>query len=133
MEIRRIEPEEAQRLLESGEGWTYLDVRTREEFDAGHVPGAVNIPIIVRNTAGRGMVPNPSFLQDVAERFGNGDRIITGCQRGGRSLKAAQILQMNGFAEVVDMRGGYDGEISPDGAITFPGWARRGLPTSTEP
>ena len=38
MNVKRVEPEEAKALLESDAGYTYLDVRTAEEFAAGHVP-----------------------------------------------------------------------------------------------
>ena len=37
MEIKRITPEDAQKLLGSNAGYIYLDVRTAPEFDAGHV------------------------------------------------------------------------------------------------
>lgn len=41
--LTRISPQEASQKL--AEGWTYVDVRTVEEFEAGHPPGAVNVPI----------------------------------------------------------------------------------------
>ena len=132
MSIQRIEPEEAKALLDLGEGYTYLDVRTVEEFAAGHVPDAINIPVLVRNPAGPGLQPNPEFLDQVGEKVAPDSKVITGCLRGGRSLKAAEILAGNGYTQIVDMRGGYDGEMDPTGAIVFPGWARRGLPTTTE-
>ncbi len=46
MELKRIVPEEAKALLDSGQGYTYLDVRTVEEFDEGHVQGAKNVPFL---------------------------------------------------------------------------------------
>ncbi len=39
MEIKRITPEEAKELLDSKKGYLYLDVRSVQEFDTGHVPG----------------------------------------------------------------------------------------------
>jgi rhodanese-related sulfurtransferase len=132
MSIRRIEPEEAKSLLDSAEGYTYLDVRTVEEFAAGHVPNAINIPVLVRNPAGPGLQPNAEFLGQVQGKLAQDSKVITGCLRGGRSLKAAEILAGNGYTGIVDMRGGYDGEMDPTGAVIFPGWARRGLPTTTE-
>lgn len=130
VEIRRIEPAEAREILESGKGYTYLDVRSREEFVAGHAPGAVNIPVMNRNPAGAGLVPNPEFVEQVRERFPDSSTpLITACLRGGRSLKAAQILAGEGYTEIIDMRGGYDGEMGPGGQITVEGWARLGFPT----
>lgn len=46
MELKRISPEEAQTLLHSSSGHIYIDVSTTREFDAGHVPGAKNIPVL---------------------------------------------------------------------------------------
>lgn len=42
---------EALDLLQK-QGYEYLDVRTVEEFQAGHAPGAVNIPVMVRGPGG---------------------------------------------------------------------------------
>ena len=132
MEIQRIDPEEAKRLLDSDEGYAYLDVRSRDEFRAGHAPGAVNIPLLDNNPAGPGLLPNSHFLQEVEESFGKDAKIIAACLRGGRSLKAARLLVGNGYTHVVDMRGGYDGETDREGNVTFPGWSRRDLPTTTD-
>lgn len=130
MDVERIEPEKAKELLDSGEGYAYLDVRSREEFAAGHVPGAVNVPLMNRHPSGAGMVPNPEFVSEVQQKFIKDDKIICACLRGGRSLKATQILLSEGYTNVVDMRGGYDGELDAAGNVVFPGWARRGLPTT---
>ncbi len=131
MDIERIEPEKAKELLDSDEGYTYLDVRSPEEFAAGHVPGAINVPLLNRHPAGAGMIPNANFVGEVQRRLGKADKIICGCLRGGRSLKATQILISEGYTGIVDMRGGYDGELDAAGNVVFPGWARRGLPTTT--
>ena len=131
MEIRRITPEEAKQLLESNQGYVYLDVRTVVEFDAGHVPGARNVPLLEPDASGR-MQPNPKFLETVQQNFAGDARIITGCKVGGRSMKAAELLLSSGFQNVVDMRGGFDGERDPSGALRFPGWAPRGLPVTKE-
>jgi rhodanese-related sulfurtransferase len=129
--VQRVEPDEARILLESGAGYAYLDVRSVEEFAAGHVPGAVNIPLLERNPGGPGLRPNPRFVEDVEAGFPKDAKLITACQRGGRSLKAAEILIARGYTSVIDMRGGYDGEIDASGMLTCPGWARRGFPTTS--
>ena len=130
MDVKRISPEEAKDLLELGEGYTYLDVRSIPEFEAGHAPGAKNIPVLHRTPYG--MQPNGDFV-DVCERaLGKDAKLITACLKGGRSLHAARLLLANGFTNVVDMRGGFDGESGPMGHIVYPGWARRGLPVTTE-
>jgi rhodanese-related sulfurtransferase len=131
MEINRITPEKAKELLDSETGYVYLDVRTVQEFDAGHVPGAKNIPVLEPDPGGR-MQLNPRFVELVEGNFGKDAKVITGCQQGGRSLKAAELLLAAGFSNVVDMRGGFGGETDMSGRLTFPGWVPRGLPTSRE-
>ena len=130
MEVHRISPEEAQSLLDSAQGYTYLDVRTVEEFQAGHVPGAKNVPVLERGPAG--MEPNPRFIEVVSANFPKDTKLITGCQKGARSLRAAGLLQQAGFTAVIDMRGGFGGETDASGQISYPGWKPRGLPTTTE-
>jgi rhodanese-related sulfurtransferase len=132
MDIKRIDPEEARELLDSEEGYTYLDVRSEEEFAMEHVPGSINIPVATRNPMGPGLVPNPEFTSQVEEQFDKDSRIITACLRGGRSLAAARALAENGFTGIVDMRGGYDAELDAFGNVIVEGWARRGFPTTTD-
>jgi rhodanese-related sulfurtransferase len=131
LQIKRISPEEAKRLLDSGAGYAYVDVRTVEEFDAGHVPGAKNIPVLELNPGGR-MQFNPRFVEVVEANFPKDSNLIIGCQKGARSLRAAQILLEAGYAKAVDMRGGFGGETDAFGRLTFPGWEPSGFPTATE-
>ncbi len=130
MALKRISPEEAQELLESDEEYVYLDVRSVPEFEAGHPPGARNVPILHRTAYG--MQPNHEFVEVCERAIGKDTKIITACLRGGRSMRAAQVLMHHGFENVVDMRGGYDGEADRMGNIAYDGWARRGLPVTSE-
>ena len=132
MDIKRLDPEEARQLLDSQEGYTYLDVRSEEEFAQGHVPGAVNIPVATSNPLGPGLVANPDFNKQVAAQLDKDSKIITACLRGGRSLKAAMMLTAEGYTGIVDMLGGYDAELDAFGNVVVAGWARRGFPTTTE-
>ena len=132
MNIQRLSPEETRDALEGAAGWTYLDVRSRGEFAAGHVAGAINIPLLDRNPSGPGLAPNPNFLEDVRGAFAADAKLITGCRRGGRTMRAAQILVGAGFTDVVDMRGGIDGELDGSGQVVYPGWGPRGLPLTTQ-
>ena len=130
MELKRISPQEAHDLLETGDGYVYLDVRSVPEFEAGHAPGAKNIPLLHRTAMG--MQPNQDFVRVCESALGKDAKIITACLKGGRSMRAAQVLIRNGFSNVVDMRGGFHGESDMTGALVYPGWAPCGLPVTTE-
>ncbi|KAG5060931.1 hypothetical protein AAZX31_01G148900 [Glycine max] len=96
-------------------GHRYLDVRTPEEFDAGHAPGAINIPYMFR--VGSGMTKNSNFIREVSSQFRKDDEIIVGCELGKRSMMAASDLLAAGFTGLTDMAGGYAA------------WTQNGLPT----
>jgi rhodanese-related sulfurtransferase len=121
----RISPKEASDKL--AEGWTYVDVRTTQEFEAGHPAGALNVPIM--HAGGGGMVPNSDFARVLTALFPKDAKIIVGCKSGSRSLRAAQMLLTQGFTNVLDQRAGWDGARSPFGEVTEPGWSRAGLPS----
>ena len=131
MEIKRISPEEAKELLDTNPEAVYLDVRTVPEFEAGHVPGAKNVPVLERNIQGQ-MQPTPRFAEIVEANFGKDVKCVTGCQKGARSMMAAEILTAAGFTNVTDMRGGWGGEMDMTGRMVYPGWIGRGLPVTTE-
>jgi len=124
-DIKRISPQEANEKL--AEGWTYVDVRTTEEFADGHPAGAVNVPLML--AGGGGMAPNADFVRVMSAAFPKDAKIVCGCKVGGRSLRAAQALVAEGFTNVLDQRAGWDGARNPFGQVTEPGWSRVGLPT----
>ena len=132
MDVNRIDPAEARGLLESEPGYICLDVRTAEEFAAGHVPAAVNIPVVEKNPMGLGLVPNPDFSSQVEQQFDKDRKIITLCLRGVRSMHAATMMMALGYTEVVDMQGGYDAEMDAEGNMVVEGWARRNFPTTKD-
>jgi len=123
MAVRRVEPDEAAELIEAG--WTYLDVRSVAEFEEGHAPGAYNVPLL-DFVAGEGLRPNTNFLVEVLATFDLRKPLVVACKSGGRSARAAAILVESGFTDVVDMRGGFYGEVDHTGVVSCPGWAQRG-------
>jgi hydroxyacylglutathione hydrolase len=72
---------------------TVLDVRTRSEWEEGHVPGARHVPL--------------AELTSRLEELSGAGPIAVHCQGGSRSAVAASVLQAAGFDEVSNLEGGY--------------------------
>jgi rhodanese-related sulfurtransferase len=123
--IRRVSPSEAKSLLDLG--YSYVDVRTVEEFHDLHPVGALNIPL---HTVGAlGAAPSTAeFVAAVERRFAKDAKIVVGCAAGVRSLRAAELLVAAGFTDVVDQRAGMEGARGPFGNLVEPGWIDAGLP-----
>lgn len=131
MSVKNIDPEQAKDILDSDTKAVYIDVRTEQEFLNGHVPGSVNIPVVWPDQATRQMKPNPDFVKVVGAHFTMDKRIIVGCQAGGRSQFAADLLGQAGFEDVSNMQGGFGGGRNAMGQVV-PGWMQLGLPVETE-
>jgi rhodanese-related sulfurtransferase len=124
MTVKRVSPEEAKHLIDD-EGFVYVDVRSLPEFEAGHPTGAYNVPLM--HQAPTGMTPNPDFLGVMEKSFPKTAKLVVGCKAGGRSARAAAVLESAGFTDVVDQKAGYEGPSPLE-----PGWRPKGLPTSTQ-
>lgn len=129
--MKEISPQEAWNALRQDAESVYIDVRTVEEFAAGHPEGAVNIPIAFHDPA-RGMVHNADFLEVVAKHFSKERKLMLGCQAGPRSHNAANLLERQGYRDVASVRGGFGGLRDPYGQVVAEGWAALGLPVSRE-
>ena len=132
MPIKSISPKEASDLLDHQPGWVYLDVRSVPEFFRGHPRGAVNVPLAHADPATGQMVPNPDFLRVVRASFSPETPLLIGCFSGGRSMKAAEVLDQAGYRSVLNVRGGFGGARDPMGRVVEPGWADLGLPVEGE-
>ncbi len=86
-----IRPSEYQEVFADPESHLLIDVRTPEEFNAGHIAGAVNIP--VESLASR--------LDEVPAN----EPIVVYCRSGNRSATAAGILTGAGYKPVYDLGG----------------------------
>lgn len=117
---------EARQMQEAGS--TYVDVRSRPEFEAGHPAGAVNVPLIDRDPATGQMMPNGDFIRVMQSTFAPDASLLIGCQVGGRSMRAAQMLESFGFSDVTNVKGGFAGVKDPMGRSIDPGWLESGLP-----
>lgn len=105
-QIREVSTADAQGLLGRR---VVLDVREPEEFAAGHLPGAINIPRGVLEFK-IGMVP-PLAATKAA--------ILLYCRTSGRAALSSVQLQKLGYCDVLSMAGGFEA------------WNREGRPTET--
>jgi rhodanese-related sulfurtransferase len=133
MEIAQIKPPEAHETLQTDRGAVYLDVRTAEEFHAGHPAGARNVPLVLFDPATRQPRPNPDFVAAVDRIVPRTAKLLVGCQSGGRSEHACQLLAAAGFTDVTNVCGGFGGARDRTGRVTVPGWRDAGLPVETGP
>lgn len=131
MQYETLTPPEANERLSQKGGWIYLDVRSVQEFEAGHVPGSYNIPLMDIGSSG-GMEPNPNFEAVVAKTFAADSKLVVGCAAGGRSARACQLLIAKGFTNLVNMHGGFSGASDPYGGPGQAGWEACGFSVSTE-
>jgi molybdopterin/thiamine biosynthesis adenylyltransferase/rhodanese-related sulfurtransferase len=92
-EISEIDAPEGASLL--GDGTLFVDVRERDEWEEGHIPGAVHVP--------RG------FLESRVEQLApdHGRPIVVYCAGGSRSAFATKTMQELGYTNVVNLAGGY--------------------------
>jgi rhodanese-related sulfurtransferase len=127
--ITQISARQASELMQSGH--TYVDVRTPEEYDAGHAAGAVNVPAFLPNAMGQ-MTLNPDFLPVMEANFAADAWLAMGCRSGGRSMRAAELLAQHGFTNVSNIAGGFGGAKDPFGRLVAPGWIQEGLPVDKE-
>ena len=132
MGVQNVTAEEAKEILDSDNNVVYIDVRTENEFMSGHVPNALNIPVVLPDPATRQMKPNVEFVRVVSAHFPKNKRIIVGCQMGGRSQLAAQILGQEGFEAVSNMQGGFGGARDAMGRTVALGWSQLGFPVEME-
>jgi rhodanese-related sulfurtransferase len=93
---------EFKKILDSGKDLVLIDVRTADEYDAAHIPGAIHIP--------RGLTEwvTPKMIEDTDIP------IYTYCRTGARSAFVAQRLTEMGYTNVTNI---YD---------AFKGWVEAG-------
>jgi rhodanese-related sulfurtransferase len=88
-----IDAKQAIHLLENDDNVTLLDVRTIQEYKAGHLRGATLIPVEV-------LSENLGMLKEDKDK-----KIIVYCRTGSRSVSASRTLEENGFTPL-NVRGG---------------------------
>lgn len=103
---RQITMEEAAKRMEQEPAAIILDVRRPDEYQVGHIPGAINIP---NETIGREELPQ---LPDKDQT------ILVYCRSGNRSKQASEKLAALGYTQVLEFGGILDwpGQVVTEGA-----------------
>ncbi|MBE6852574.1 MAG: rhodanese-like domain-containing protein [Ruminococcus sp.] len=88
-----ISQEEAKELMDTQENYIILDVRTQEEFDEKHIPGAILIP--------------DYEIEEKAEKIltDKNQLILVYCRSGRRSKNASEILEKLGYTYIREFGG----------------------------
>ena len=89
----QITAEEAKKIMDSGEEHIVLDTREQDEFDEGHIPGAILIPYTEIENKAEEMLPDKDKL------------ILVYCRSGRRSKIAAESLAKLGYTNVKEFGG----------------------------
>jgi rhodanese-related sulfurtransferase len=131
MPIKQQKPTDAHDTLTKNPDAIYLDVRTEGEFAQGHATGAINVPVVFIKGPGN-MQLNDDFTTVVEKVLPKNAKLIVGCQAGGRSQRACEILEEAGYTDLTNVVGGFGGQRDQSGAVIVKGWRDEGLPTSTE-
>ena len=98
---KQVSMEEGLELMEADSDYILLDVRRDDEFEEGHIPGAINIP-------------NESIgTEEIAELPDKNQTIYVYCRSGNRSKQAANKLVQLGYTNVIEFGGiiDYSGEV----------------------
>ena len=89
----QITAEEAKKIMDTQEGYVILDTRTREEYDEGHIPGAI-------------VISHDEIRQQAERVLKDKDQLIfVYCRSGRRSKLAAQDLADMGYTNVKEFGG----------------------------
>lgn len=88
-----ITAEEARQIMDAEEDYVILDVRTQEEYDQGHIPGAIVIPHEEIEEKAQQALPDKNQL------------ILVYCRSGRRSKIAAEALLRLGYTNIKEFGG----------------------------
>ena len=90
---KQITPDEAKKIMDSGEEHIILDTREQYEYDEGHIPGAILIPYTEIENKAEEIIPDKDA------------QILVYCRPGRRSKIAAESLEKLGYTNVKEFGG----------------------------
>ena len=94
--IKEISAAELHSCLQSGA--QLIDVREPSEFEGGHVPRAISIPL--------------ASVPENVEQFRSATDVYVICQSGARSMRACEFLHDAGITNVINVAGGTSGWLA---------------------
>lgn len=92
--FKQITAEEAKTMMDEQDGILVLDVREQSEYDAGHIPGAVLLPV--------GSIDEESAAAVIP---GKDAAVLVYCRSGNRSKKASKALVDLGYTKIYEFGG----------------------------
>jgi phage shock protein E len=87
--IKQITPKD----LDQKKGMVILDVRTNKEYEGGHIPGSIHVPL--------------SDIGDKIKKLKKDKELVVYCQSGNRSIWAIKRLMGMGYTNLFNLKGGY--------------------------
>ena len=87
--IKQITPKD----LDQKKGMVILDVRTNKEYEGGHIPGSIHVPL--------------SDIGDKIKKLKKDKELVVYCQSGNRSIWAIKRLMGMGYKNLFNLKGGY--------------------------
>lgn len=92
--LPQITAESIKRAMDNRENFVILDVRTRDEYQEGHIKGSILLPV-------------DEVKEKVTKILSDKDqKLYIYCRSGGRSAKAASEMKKLGYTNVHNMQGG---------------------------
>jgi rhodanese-related sulfurtransferase len=98
--VRELDPWDLETHLAANPGTLLLDIREREEFASGHIPGSVNVPRGILEAATEWNYPETVEELVLARQR----PVVVICRSGNRSAMAAETLGLLGYENVVSLR-----------------------------
>ena len=96
--IQYVSMNDIEKIMNENENYIILDVRTIEEYNDGHIPGAI-------------CIPNETIDENVVNKLPNKEQLILiYCRSGNRSKQAAEKLQKLGYTNLIEFGGIIDWE-----------------------
>jgi rhodanese-related sulfurtransferase len=94
--LKRLSAVELQAMIDNGDEVTIIDVRTPEEYNEGHIPGSISVPL--------GTIEE---LESVSFK----GKVVLYCTAGVRSYKASKMFAAKGLEDLMDLKGSFGGDL----------------------